>query len=99
MELDLANERQRLAEVFAGGALADTAMARQFQQMLNGAMPTAHLADVLAFNLIENVQLKQQLLAEGDVARRVARVTMALEELRPMLEAGAQRQSRAGVMN
>ena len=54
---------------------------------LAGPLPTADVADLVAFNFIEDVALKQSLLADGDVrgARRAAR-SASSHELRPMLD-------------
>ena len=48
-------------------------------------MPTAAVADLLAFNVLpeEQVALKQSLLAEADVKRRVWRTVEAVAALQP----------------
>jgi Lon protease-like protein len=94
MEIDLSNERLRLTSMFAEGAFASLPIVRQFNQMLAGTMPTGDIADLLAFNFLDDVGLKQSLLAEPDVRRRVARVIAAVEERRPLLEAVARRKRR-----
>lgn len=93
MEIDLINHRQRLVEIFASGALAEMGIVRQFGQILGGPMPTADVADLIAFNFLDDVCLKQSLLADADVQRRVARTVEAMEQLRPILERAANRQS------
>src|SRR4051812_9085969 len=72
-EDELTARREAMAEAFAGGPLAATAAGRQFQRLLDTSLTTSDLADLIAFNLIEGVELKQSLLADADVARRVAR--------------------------
>ena len=55
-------------------------------------MSTSGVADLVAFNFLEDVEQKQSLLADGDVCRRVRRVIEALESLRPKWEAQLARQ-------
>jgi Lon protease-like protein len=87
MEIDLVSERQRLAEIFEGGLLAQTGVGRQFRDILSSPLTTPQIADLAAFNLLEDVKLKQSLLEDCDVGRRVNRVIDALRDLRPLLEA------------
>ncbi len=98
MEIDVASERQRLAEIFEGGLLAQTSVGRQFRDILSSPLSTPQIADLIAFNLLEDVQLKQSLLADCDVVRRINRVIEALRELRPVLEA-AMRSRRGQSLN
>ena len=81
MEIDLTEQRQQLMEIFDRRLKNSTGLARQFRQMLSSPMPTADIADLIAFNLLEDVALKQSLLAETDVQRRVGRVIAALESI------------------
>jgi Lon protease-like protein len=76
----LADERRRLERLFRPAALGATALGRQFRQFLAGGVPTPDVADLLAFNYLEDVALKQSLLAECDVLRRVRRLIDALEQ-------------------
>jgi len=78
MEIDLIDERHKLTDVFTSGAIAATSLGRQFRQMLTSPMPTADIADVAAFNILDDIALKQSLLAETDVRIRVARTIEAL---------------------
>ena len=78
MEIDLAQERQRLLHLFGDASLAETDLGRQFMQLLAGPMSTAEAADLIAFNFLDDVQLKQTLLSDADVARRVRRVVGAI---------------------
>jgi hypothetical protein len=48
--------------------------------MLSSPMSTSDISDLVAFNLIEDVQVKQQLLAEVDARRRTERVASLLEQ-------------------
>jgi Lon protease-like protein len=78
MEIDLIDQRHKLTDLFTSGALAATGLGRQFRQMLTSAMTTADIADVAAFNILEDIALKHSLLAETDVRRRVARTIESL---------------------
>lgn len=86
-ELDLVTERQKLAEFFADGALSQTGVGHQFRRILSSPLTTPEIADLIAFNLLESVPLKQSLLAEPDVVRRVHRVIESLRALRPLIPA------------
>jgi len=85
LEIDLAEQRQRLIELFSDSALAATPAGKQFRQMLSSPLSTADIIDIAAFNLLEDVQLKQSLLADGNVRRRVDRAIEALETLQRAL--------------
>jgi len=85
MEVDLDEQRRRLAAMFDetplgrkgwatwGGAIAD-----QFRRIIRGPLPTAQIADLVAFNFLEDVALRQKLLAETDMRRRVEQTVDAL---------------------
>ena len=79
MEIDLSSQRQQLIELFSDDVLGATSAGRQFHQILLGTMPTADVADLLAFNLFDDIPLKQALLAEADVVRRIDRVIAELQ--------------------
>lgn len=89
MEIDLADERRRLASLFDDERLLATGIGRKFRELLAGPVPTTRIADLIAFNFIEDVQLKQCILADGDVRRRVGRVVDAFESLHSALQAAA----------
>ena len=87
---ELERERERLARLFRPSTLGSTPVGRQFRTLLAaGELPTPDIADLVAFNYLENVPLKQALLAEGDVLRRVRKTLDALEAARPALQAAA----------
>src|SRR5918993_5254252 len=92
MEIDLENERHRLTQMLSEGICANLPVVKQFRQMLSSTMPTAEIADLLAFNFIENVHVKQSLLAETDPRRRLERLVPILAELRPILASQLRRQ-------
>ncbi len=81
MEIDLTQQRRKLSAIFEDHLQGIGGLSRQFQQMLTSAMPTADIADLAAFNLLDDVPLKQSLLAETDIARRVDRLIAALESI------------------
>jgi Lon protease-like protein len=84
IEIDLSTERDRMIELFRHRALVATHAGQQFLQFLSSPMPTADVADLAAFHLVDKVPLKQELLGDPDVRRRVRRVITAIQELLPM---------------
>jgi len=95
MEIDLENERHRLACMLSEGICSNHPVVKQFRQMLSSTMPTAEVADLLAFNFIDDVRVKQSLLAETDPRRRVERLIPILDELRPILESAVRRKMKS----
>ncbi|HEX4125921.1 MAG TPA: LON peptidase substrate-binding domain-containing protein [Tepidisphaeraceae bacterium] len=75
----LAELRERLSAIFERGAFAVTPIARQFRQMFADGVATADVADLIAFNFLDAIPLKQQLLTETDAEARIARLLSALE--------------------
>jgi Lon protease-like protein len=86
LEIDLGEDRQRLDRVFRPALLGGTPVGRQFRQLLAGPMRTSDIADLIAFNYLDDVPLKQSLLEETDVRRRVRRILEALEISQPSLQ-------------
>lgn len=86
LEIDLAEERRRLAAVFEAPPLLATGIGRRFRELLTSPLPTADLADLIAFNFLEDIPLKQSLLAESDVRQRVGRAIHAFESLYDSLQ-------------
>ncbi|MDB5322313.1 MAG: hypothetical protein JWN40_3944 [Phycisphaerales bacterium] len=84
-ETNLIEARERLIEIFDRAAYASLPGGDQIRQMLASRLPTAAIADLLAFNVLpdDQVALKQSLLAEGDVKRRVWRMVEAVAALQP----------------
>jgi Lon protease-like protein len=78
-EPELAELRRRLLAVFERGAFCTTPIARQFRQMFADRISTVDVADLIAFNFLDDIPLKQNLLAEVDDRTRVARLLLALE--------------------
>jgi hypothetical protein len=77
--------------MFTDGHLAGVPAAHYFRQLVVGPMPTADLADLIAFNFLEDIPLKQSLLADCDTERRLARIIEALDALAPLYRSGLAR--------
>ena len=81
MEIDLSHERQRLEAALTEGLLAKVPVVKQIAALLPGPTRTADIADLVAFHVIDNLALKQSLLADGDIRRRVNQLLSALNSL------------------
>ena len=81
VETDLEDERRRLHELFMTTPLGGIGAGRQFRQIVKAPLPTPVVADLAAFTFLEDVPLKQSLLAELDVRHRVGRTVAALHDL------------------
>jgi len=86
MEIDFADERRRLEAVFQTPVLRFSGLGMKFAELLSGPTPTAQIADLIAFYFIEDVALKQAVLAENDVRARVGRVVENFESLHSVLQ-------------
>lgn len=84
MEIDLSGERDRLAELFAARPLAQLPLAEQFRKLCASPLPTSDLSDLVAFHFVEQLALKQALLCESDVRRRVRALVAAMEAMSPL---------------
>ena len=89
MEIDLADERRQLALAFEDERLFRTGIGRRFHELLNGPVPTATIADLIAFNFLEDINLKQSLLAECNVRSRVSRTVRSFIRLHSLLRQSA----------
>jgi Lon protease-like protein len=83
IEMSLDDQRARFTELLKTGMAGVLPGANQFLQMLSSLLPTAAIADLIAFHLLDDVALKQSLLADADVRRRVMRTADALAALHP----------------
>ena len=81
LEIDLEAERRRLHELFTSTPLGGVGAGRQFRQIVKTPLSTAAVADLAAFTFLEDVPLKQTLLEDVDVRKRVRRTISALQEL------------------
>ncbi len=99
MEIDLLNERQRLSDILNRDAVAQTQLGCQLRRILASPLSTSDVVDLIAFNLLQNVPLKQALLAEADPSRRISRLIAALEEALPAIETVSAERGDRTVMN
>ena len=84
-EKDLSPLRGRLQAVFDNGTFLATDIGRQLRQLLWTPLPTDAIADLIACRLLDDPALKQALLEETDVIRRVDRIVTAFEAIHPKL--------------
>src|SRR4051794_21429730 len=84
-EFELVAERRRMVELFDRDAYAALPGGGQIRKLLEAAVATDVIADLLAFNVLsdDQAELKQSLLAETRVRTRVARTVDAVAALRP----------------
>src|SRR5436190_14382177 len=83
LEIDLEKERARLQDLFSAAPFGALPIAKQFRELLDGPIPTEAVADLAAFNLLEDIPVKQKLLEDVDIPHRIARI---VEELRTVAE-------------
>jgi Lon protease-like protein len=81
LEIDLSNQRRHLISIFSNGRFSSVPLCKKFLEMLSSLVSTSDIVDLIAFNLVDDVQVKQQLLAEPDPRRRADRVAGLLERL------------------
>ena len=81
LEIDLSNQRRHLISIFSSGRFASAPLSQRFLEMLSSVVSTSDIVDLISFNLIDDVQAKQQLLTEPDPRKRADRVAMGLERL------------------
>ena len=81
LEIDLEHERSNLLELFSTAPFGALPIARQFRELLSGPipLPTDAVADLAAFNLLEDIPIKQALLEDIDIPHRIGRI---VDELR-----------------
>ena len=82
-EIDLVDARQRLTQLFARPPIAGTPAGRHLEKLFAGPTPIPQLADVLAFDLLEDLDARQALLEELDERRRVEALADLLDEQFP----------------
>ena len=81
LEIDLEPHRKSLVNLFTKTPLSSLPVARQFRELLSTPLNTADLADLAAFNLLNDIPTKQALLANPDVPQRVTRLVNELTHL------------------
>lgn len=80
-EVALRVERERLSELFLSSPMGEMGAGQQFRQIVRSDLATPEVADLAAFTFMEDAAVKQSLLAEADVRRRVRMTVEALESL------------------
>jgi uncharacterized protein len=88
LDIDLEEHREKLRGMFNGGMLSGMPVARQFKELLEGPLPTAAVADLAAFHFLEDVEVKQAILRDPNVRRRVGRTMQALAQWAEQLKPG-----------
>jgi Lon protease-like protein len=97
LEIDLSNQRRALISIFSNGRFSSVPLCQKFLEMLSSPASTGDIADLVAFNLLDDLRLKQQLLSEPDPRRRTERVAAALESLQIL--SAPQRDEMSGDLN
>ena len=85
--------------MFDSEPLASLPSVSQLKKIIESPMPTGMAADLIAFYVIDQVPLKQSLLAETDVLNRVTRVISAIDAATPVMELASRGSSRRGSFN
>ena len=81
LELDLSNQRRHLISIFSNGRFSSVPLCQKFLEMLGSHVSTTDIVDLVGFNLIDEVHVKQQLLSEPDPRKRANRVVGILERM------------------
>jgi len=81
MEIDLEHHRSQLVDLFSAVPFGALPIAKQFRELLNGPITTEAIADLAAFNLLEDIPMKQALLEDMDIPHRIARIVAELREV------------------
>jgi hypothetical protein len=81
LEIDLEPHRGALVKLFTDTPLAALPLARQFRELLSAPINTADIADLAAFNMLEDVPTKQQLLEDSNVPHRIQSLIQELAQL------------------
>ena len=86
-------------EMFHSEPLASLPMTGPLQKIISSSMPTGVVADLIAFHALSQLKLKQSLLGETDVKKRVARVISALAAALPVMELASKGATEGGNYN
>jgi uncharacterized protein len=89
LDLDLTEQRRRLTRLFEERRLSRCDLTKHLKALFDSGLPTAQLVDILSFTLIPCPQVKQTLLADGDVAQRVDRAVSEILRLHPEIPANS----------
>ncbi len=82
-EIDVADEREKMKALCCRPPIRGTPVGRQLERLFASSTPTVQLADVLAFDLVEDAEERQRLLEETDERRRVERLWSILDRQFP----------------
>lgn len=77
-ESALEGGREALHQLFSETSLGETPIGRKFAELTQSALSTSDLADLVAYNFVDDIALKQKLLAEPDVSRRMTELLLSL---------------------
>jgi Lon protease-like protein len=81
LEIDLEPRRKSLLKLFTHTPLSALPLAKQFRELLGTPINTPDIADLAAFNLLDDIHTKQQLLEDADVPHRLDRLIQELTRL------------------
>jgi len=82
-EIDLGDARERMRRLCRRPPIVGTPVAGQLEKLFASPLPTVRLADVLAFDLLDDADVKQDLLEDLDDRRRTERIADLLDEAFP----------------
>jgi Lon protease-like protein len=82
-EIDLGRAREKMKSLCRRPPIVGTPVASQLEKLFASNVPTARLADVLAFDLLEDADDKQRLLEETNVRIRVESLATMLDNQFP----------------
>ena len=74
----LAAAREAFRLIFAESSVGQSPLGRKFAELVDSPLSTPDLADLVAFNYLDEIALKQSLLKETDIARRLQVVVREL---------------------
>ncbi|MEM7809633.1 MAG: LON peptidase substrate-binding domain-containing protein [Planctomycetota bacterium] len=82
-EIDLGDARERMLSICRRPPILGTPVAGQLEKLFTSPLPTTRLADVLAFDLLDDADVKQELLEDLDDRHRTERIAALLDEQFP----------------
>ena len=86
MEIDLANDRQRLLSLFSEPVFESIPVGRKLRELVRSSRGTAEVADVVGYHLVMDAGARRRLLEETDRRRRVSKVVSAVADVLPRLK-------------
>jgi Lon protease-like protein len=89
-DMDLLAQREALTDAVQQSDLVSTTLGREISKLLEGPVSTADVADICAFNLLDDVTTKQRLLEEVDVGLRVRQIVKAIRASHPQVARSTQ---------